>query len=331
MTALRGVNLGGWLVLEEWMTPRLFDGTGAHDEYSFMQSPDARQKLREHQKTWIEERDFKWLHDHGIDAVRLPIGYWILDGDDPYVSSIGRLDWAVTMCEKYKLKLVICLHGAPGSQNGQDSSGRKTKARWYQNAAFQQQTIEYLMRLAGRYGKSSALYGIELLNEPRAGLLQVKLRRFYNQAYRRLVVELPATVAIIFSDAFTPRLMANAIWQNHSHRTVMDIHWYHFATWKRLPLRPYYWIVKLHGRLIRSLRRTQPVIIGEWNGIIAGQVLDKYPESQHASIVAEHIQHQLAAYESAEAWFYWNYKTQERGIWHFRSLVEDGVISLGDR
>lgn len=25
---LRGVNLGGWLVLEKWMKPELFDGHG---------------------------------------------------------------------------------------------------------------------------------------------------------------------------------------------------------------------------------------------------------------------------------------------------------------
>ena len=31
-TRLRGVNLGGWLVLEKWMTASLFDGLEATDE-----------------------------------------------------------------------------------------------------------------------------------------------------------------------------------------------------------------------------------------------------------------------------------------------------------
>ena len=30
---IKGVNLGGWLVLEKWMAPHLFDGTNADDEY----------------------------------------------------------------------------------------------------------------------------------------------------------------------------------------------------------------------------------------------------------------------------------------------------------
>lgn len=31
---LRGVNLGGWLVLEKWMVPDVYGGTEAQDEYS---------------------------------------------------------------------------------------------------------------------------------------------------------------------------------------------------------------------------------------------------------------------------------------------------------
>ena len=30
---IKGVNLGNWLVLEKWMSPHLFDGTMAEDEY----------------------------------------------------------------------------------------------------------------------------------------------------------------------------------------------------------------------------------------------------------------------------------------------------------
>ena len=30
---VKGVNLGNWLVLEKWMSPHLFDGTTAEDEY----------------------------------------------------------------------------------------------------------------------------------------------------------------------------------------------------------------------------------------------------------------------------------------------------------
>jgi len=32
---VRGVNTGGWFVLEPWITPSIFEGNGAVDEYTF--------------------------------------------------------------------------------------------------------------------------------------------------------------------------------------------------------------------------------------------------------------------------------------------------------
>ncbi len=332
MGALRGVNLGGWLVLEKWMTPGLFEGVDAEDEYGFMQTLHAGRKLHRHQKEFITEEDFAWMAANGVQAIRIPVGYWIFDGVKPYVSCIGRLDWAFRMAEKHGLRVLVSLHGAPGSQNGRDHSGRIGKAEWYRSAADRRLTVVSLRRLATRYRDSRAFWGLELLNEPRAGVVQWKLRRFYNAAYRELRQVLRPSTYIVFHDAFTPRLLSGAMWDDGVHPVAMDIHWYHFAFWARkwLPLRWYYaLVVDAHGKLLGRLRRWQGVVVGEWNGIVTREILDKAPTVRHASIVKEHIDRQLIAYEQADAWFYWNYKTELRGVWHFRSLVEDGVIKLG--
>lgn len=331
MAALRGVNLGGWLLLERWMTPSVFEGTDAIDEYTFMHTPGAREKLREHQKNFIREEDFRWLAQNGVDAIRIPVGYWIFEGDVPYVSCIGRLDWAFRMAEAYGIRVLVCLHGAPGSQNGHDHSGRIGNAEWYRHREHRDQTVVTLIRLAQRYRDSEAFWGIELLNEPKPGVLQWKLRRFYNQAYRQLVAILRPHTRIIFHDAFTPRMLSAAIWDREDYPVMMDIHWYHFTFWahKWLPL-PWYYrcVVAWHARLITRLQRWQGIIVGEWNGIVAGAMLDRFPTTSHEAIVKEHIHRQVLAYDAADAWFYWSYKTDARGIWHFRSLVEDGVIVL---
>ena len=329
MSALRGVNLGGWLIVEKWMTPSLFADTDAVDEYTFMQTPGARVKLRSHQKNFIREDDFKWMANNGVQAIRIPVGYWLFDGDDPYVSCIGCLDWAFRMAAKYDLQVLVCLHGAPGSQNGHDHSGRIGKALWHQSFAYQQRTLEVLMRIATRYRAHSQFWGLELLNEPKVGLFQLTLRRFYNQAYRQLLTVLRPTTRIIFHDAFTPRLLNGAIRAKDTHPTMMDIHWYHFTFWafKWLPLGAYYrYVLPWHGRLIISLRRWQGVIVGEWSGIIAGEVLGKYVQSEHATMISEHTQRQLVAYEAADAWFYWSYKTESPGVWSYRSMVEEDMI-----
>ena len=330
-SALPGVNLGGWLILERWMTPKVFEGTEAVDEYTFMQTPGARERLRTHQKEFIRDEDFKWLSKNGIKLVRIPVGYWIFDGDEPFVPCIGRLDWAFAAAEKYGLHVLVSFHGAQGSQNGRDHSGRIGKAHWYDDTDHRQKSIETVVRLAERYRDNSAFWGIELLNEPKTRLFQRKLKKYYNQAYRAVCKVVRPGTKIVYHDAFTPRMLSAAVWDDARYPVLMDIHWYHFAlALKRLiPLNWYFkLIVPWHGRLIRSLRRSQGIIIGEWNGIIAGEVLDRYSENDHKEIVKRHIELQLAAYAEADAWCYWNYKTEARGIWHFRSLVEDGVISL---
>ncbi|MBN2713215.1 MAG: glucan 1,3-beta-glucosidase, partial [Planctomycetes bacterium] len=61
--ALRGVNLGNWLLLEKWMRPSLFEGTSAVDEYTLCLElgQAAESHLLQHRDTSINEEDFIWL------------------------------------------------------------------------------------------------------------------------------------------------------------------------------------------------------------------------------------------------------------------------------
>nr|AIA94767.1 CAZy families GH5 protein [uncultured Clostridium sp.] len=73
---LRGVNLGGWLIHEKWMTPKVFKGTNAIDEYTLSQTEEGRRAIQDHRKNFIQEADFKWLKQHGIEILRSPS--WVL-------------------------------------------------------------------------------------------------------------------------------------------------------------------------------------------------------------------------------------------------------------
>lgn len=70
-TKVRGVNIGGWLVLEPWITPSLFDNTGddrIKDEWTFGQfyrSKGGESVLKKHWDTWITEDDFAQIKAAG--------------------------------------------------------------------------------------------------------------------------------------------------------------------------------------------------------------------------------------------------------------------------
>ena len=90
----RGAALGGWLVLEPWITPSLFyqflgasqkwgDAAPDHvglDTLSFCSSigpVEANKQLRRHWKTWVTEQQIIDLKALGADTVRIPVGDWM--------------------------------------------------------------------------------------------------------------------------------------------------------------------------------------------------------------------------------------------------------------
>jgi glucan 1,3-beta-glucosidase len=116
-----GVNLGGWFVLEPWITPSLFDayansGT-VKDEYTLSQALGKQQAtniLTNHWKTWITQDDFQKIAGMGLNHVRIPIGYWALNPleGDPYVQGqLDILDQAVDWANDAGLKVMLDLHG----------------------------------------------------------------------------------------------------------------------------------------------------------------------------------------------------------------------------
>jgi glucan 1,3-beta-glucosidase len=52
------------------------------------------------------------------------------------------------------------------------------------------------------------------------------------------------------------------------------------------------------------------------------------PPSEHKQLFQRYVASQLEQYEEFAGWFYWSYKTERPGQWHFRSMLEQGLIKL---
>lgn len=73
------LSQGGWLVLEPWITPDLFDAVDGSivDQWTFSQNQDrgaATRALQNHWNTFITEDDFRQIAAAGLNHVRIPIG-----------------------------------------------------------------------------------------------------------------------------------------------------------------------------------------------------------------------------------------------------------------
>ncbi|KAI9659097.1 MAG: exo-1,3-beta-glucanase [Bathelium mastoideum] len=208
---VRGVNLGGWFVLESWITPSIFEpyaGTGVVDEWtltSHLGKEAAGKLLSQHWDTWITEDDFAQIAANNLNHVRIPIGYWSIpnsnDPSDPYV--MGAYDYfgkALGWAESHGIKVLVDIHGAQGSQNGFDNSGHNGSILWTTNDGFIQNTRQALDQIRDDYASHPALAAIELVNEPLGSDLDMnKVTQFYYDGWGDLQ---DSNVAITFHDAF---------------------------------------------------------------------------------------------------------------------------------
>merc|ERR1719195_242127 len=143
--AFYGTNLGGWQVLEPWISPSLFyrflgktqsEGVGM-DQYSLCEAlgpEEGNAVLREHWDTWIVEDYFKQMADREVTMIRLPIGDWALKPYGPYVGctegAADKITWALDMAQKYNIGVLLDVHAVKGSQNGFDNSGVSNRTIW---------------------------------------------------------------------------------------------------------------------------------------------------------------------------------------------------------
>ncbi len=134
----RGINFGGWL-----------------SQCSYE---------KEHLDSFITEQDFAAVSAWGIDHVRIPFDYNIIEKDHGEFIEEGfaYLDMAVEMCKKYGLNLLLDLHKTAGFSFDYYS---ENESGFFESVKYQQRFIRLWEELAQRYGKYHEFVAFELLNE----------------------------------------------------------------------------------------------------------------------------------------------------------------------
>jgi len=173
--ALKGCNLGNWLVLEMWMLDQKLP-----DQYTFESilqdrfGDDKKNELMEiYREHWVTENDFKTIRSFGMNTVRIPFQYTILmDPDIPYTLKEDAWNWldkAVEWAENNDLSVILDLHGAPGRQSGMDHTGRSGYNRLWGEKEYQDQTAWLWQEISKHYMSNSTIAAYDLLNEPWGG------------------------------------------------------------------------------------------------------------------------------------------------------------------
>jgi glucan 1,3-beta-glucosidase len=340
--AWRGVNLGGWLLLEPGTAKSLFVrhadayGCEARCEWGLMQLLRQKGMLDEidkHRRTYITKADFQKIKACGLNAVRLPLGYWTVTGpaeEDPYHGpALEFIDRAVQWAGECGLQIVLDLHAAPGGESGEAPCGRLQGDQWnWTNWRFDE-SLRALDILASRYAACAHVTGIEVCNEPSRTVPTQVLCKFYLQAVCRIrhAGMLESRVAIILP-VFQRRKenfakVWNAFTAGKHKNIVFDFHYYHCfgSQWDGKTLAQQLRAVERHASTLRRL----PAVVGEWSLALGRAAREGSVVGAEARALFAKVQ--LDFYSNAShGWFFWNWNDSHSTEWNFQECYQEGAM-----
>lgn len=174
---LKGVDLGGWFVMEPWMCPA--DSGGLPDMYSIIQELDSRfgvaieqLLIKTYQSSWITTNDLNNITNGGFNCVRVPV-WWGNFYSITNTTSTGwrsdafsELDWLVTNCAARGIYVIIDMHGVVGGQSTSDDTGEQNLNAYWTNTIDESETAYMWSQIAAHYSTNTAIAGYDLINEP---------------------------------------------------------------------------------------------------------------------------------------------------------------------
>lgn len=168
----RGIDLGGWLSQCDYSEDRL-------DHF-------------------ITEPDFAKIASWGLDHVRIPVDYNILENEDGtgYLESgFSRIDRAVGLAKKYGMNAVVDLHKTAGFSfdEGEKESG------FFESEKYQERFYRLWEELAKRFGNDADHVAFELLNEVTEQRFIGAWNRISGECIRRIRAYAPDTLILLGS------------------------------------------------------------------------------------------------------------------------------------
>ncbi|ORX73344.1 glycoside hydrolase [Linderina pennispora] len=324
------------------------------DEWTFTKTlgkEEAKRQLEDHWNTPMPEST-------GSGS---PYGYWAfnltseepyVDGQIPYIERI--LGWA----REIGLKVELDLHGAPGSQNGYDNSGRRGTPEWLLSRTNIDRTLDALTKMTSMVlDWDDVVYGIQILNEPS------------RWKWKRMIwcaVIAPNVYFMIHDTFLGPNDWGTLVSSNWTN-TLMDTHIYQMFDNYMVTINEtahINMVAEMAQNVTKFDRGNTRVVVGEfsaathdctkyinglgrgsrWEGTLEGVDHPLCPFKQcsctgdygsdykefsesYKAFLKGYVDAQLAIYDGElMGWFYWNFRTEEAPEWDYLLGVDQGWI-----
>src|ERR1700733_7850003 len=174
--AIKGINLGTWLVPEGYMFK--FSRARAPSEIDAVMRgligpQDAARFWTEFRDVYVAKEGIDFIKAAGFNTVRVPLHWGLFVkpettvGEDQFEGpGWALLDRLVGWCREAGLRVILDLHAAPGGQTGVNHDAGPGFPLVFIVPLYRQLTIELWRRLAAHYHEEPTILGYDLLNEP---------------------------------------------------------------------------------------------------------------------------------------------------------------------
>jgi aryl-phospho-beta-D-glucosidase BglC (GH1 family) len=229
---LRGVNLGGWFMMEGY----ILHGRNIPERVfkAEMEKHCDREALddftRSYRNNFITEEDFKNIARLKFNCIRLPFNHKLIENQTKKFSinkeGIDFLKKVISWCRKYNIYCILDMHAAPGSQNEDWHSDSDGKALLWSNKRYWERYFRLWEVLAESFKDSDIVAGYDVLNEPviKKNARNI-LRPFYKEAVRRIRAIDKNHIIFLEGNFWSQRL--EDIGEPFSNNLSYSIHYYH--------------------------------------------------------------------------------------------------------
>ena len=177
---LNGVNLGSWLMMEMWMCPieAKDEQFSYSDAIGVLESRFGRKKAEElitlYEDSFITDDDFAKIEALGFNCIRIPFWYrnfmnssgnWFTVRHDDN-DGFKRLDKIIEQCAAHGLYVILDMHGCPGGQSMNQSTGVAGKNELYNNEKNLSIMENLWVAIAERYKDNPVVAAYDIMNEP---------------------------------------------------------------------------------------------------------------------------------------------------------------------
>ncbi|KAI9640461.1 hypothetical protein NHQ30_011207 [Ciborinia camelliae] len=349
---IRGVNLGSLFVFEPWIANTAWTdmGCGAYksefDCVAGLGQAAANTAFENHWKTWINATDIAKMASFGINTIRIPVGYWMMESlvyaDSEHFPQ-GGIYHLENICEeaaKVGFYIIIDMHGAPGAQvaKNPDSGQYASTPGFYVDYQYARAET-FLSWLTTKIHTRTAFRNVGMIgivNEPvqDANKTASMISKFYPAAYK----------AIRDAEA-----AVNITANNYLHVQVMDQGWgsgdpnlglagavslaydeHRYLKWSSVNVSQTAYLES--SCTYDPISSTGgPTIVGEFSISPPDNVQDTagWSTSSQKAFYKQWFEAQVWGYEShARGWIFWTWKAQLNDYrWSYLDAVEAGVVT----